>query len=255
MKVGKIIGGLVLVLVAVVALVVFVGLGNINSIIKNAVETVGPDVTKTSVTLNRADVQIASGRGELHGLVVGNPAGFNSPHAISIGEVALQIDPASLTGPVYVIKEVLVDGASLIAEQKDLTNSNLQTLLKNVQQGAAKSTQAEETTATSDVRLMVEKFSFINGTAQVITEQWGEKTLKLPNINLANIGDKTTGLTPDQLAQAMLKPVVDQAKRAATEHLQDRLEDEAKDKLKEKLSEKLSEGDREKLDKLKSLFK
>ena len=52
MKAGKIIGGIVLAAVAVIAVVVFLGLQNLDQIIKVAIETVGPRVTGTSVTLD-----------------------------------------------------------------------------------------------------------------------------------------------------------------------------------------------------------
>ncbi|GAA5316612.1 MAG: hypothetical protein AseanaTS_18160 [Candidatus Pelagadaptatus aseana] len=49
MKVLKVIGGLIALALVVIALVVFIGLQNINGIVKTAVETVGPDVTGTAV--------------------------------------------------------------------------------------------------------------------------------------------------------------------------------------------------------------
>ncbi len=256
MKLGKMIGGLLLVGIAVVAILVFVGLSNLDAIIKSAVESVGPQVTKTSVSLDQAKFELTQGRGELQGLVVGNPAGFSSDYALSMERVAVEVDPASVTGPVIVIREILVDGARLIAEQKDLTNSNLQALLNNIKGGGAgqDSGEAGQGSAGSDVRLMVEKFRFINSSAQVLTEEWGDKTLNLPDIKLANIGDKQTGLTPDELAEAVLKPVIEQAKRGVTKALESEVKAKAESKLKEKLSEKMSDEDSEKLDKLKSLL-
>lgn len=256
MKLGKVIGGLLLVGIAVVAILVFVGLSNLDAIIKTAVESVGPQVTKTSVSLDQAKFELTQGRGELQGLVVGNPAGFSSDYALSMGRVAVEVDPASVTGPVIVIREILVDGARLMAEQKDLTHSNLQALLNNIKGGEAAQDAggAGQESAGGDVRLMVEKFQFINSSAQVITEEWGDKTLNLPDIKLANIGDKQTGLTPDELAEAVLKPVIEQARRGVTKALESEAKAKAEAKLKEELSEKLSDEDSEKLDKLKSLF-
>jgi len=106
----------------------------------------------------------------------------------------------------------------------------------------------------SALRLMVERFSFVNSSAQVLSEQWGERTLTLPAVNLKNIGDKTTGVSPEQLAQVMLQSVIEQTKTQVGRDLEKRAKAEAEAKLKEKLDEKLSDEDKEKLDKLKSLF-
>lgn len=257
MKVGKIIGGLLLVVILVVAGIAYLGLSNINALIKNAVETVGPQVTKTDVSLSAVDFKLTEGRGELHGLVIGNPPGYNSEYAFSLGTVALQVDPVSVTGPVIVIKEILVDGAKLVAEQKDLTKSNLVDLLNNMKGGGkaeAPAPASDSDGGASDVRLMVERFSFVNSSAQVLTQQWGEKTLSLPAVKLKNIGDKTTGVSPEELAQVMLQSVIEQTKKQVSRDLEKRAKAEAEAKLKEKLDEKLSDEDKEKLNNLKSLF-
>ena len=48
---------------------------------------------------------------------------------------AVQVDPRSLTGPVIVINEVLVDGAQLTAEQKG-TGTNLKQLMDGMKSTA-----------------------------------------------------------------------------------------------------------------------
>ena len=58
----KILIGLV-VLVVIVAAGVFVFLGNLNDIVRAAVEKVGSDMTQTNVTLNEVDIEITSGKG------------------------------------------------------------------------------------------------------------------------------------------------------------------------------------------------
>ncbi|BFM16067.1 hypothetical protein R50073_22500 [Maricurvus nonylphenolicus] len=259
MKLGKILLGVFVAIIAVVAVVVFLGLQNINQIVKIAVETEGPKVTGTAVQLERVDLSLMEGRGELHGLQIDNPKGYQSDYAFSMGQVALQVEPKSLTGKVIVINEILIDGAKLIAEQKDLTRTNLQDLLDNVKgQGGSKASGQEATPASdspaADVRLMVEKFSFVNSGVRLITTEWGERTLKLPSINITDIGDREVGLTPEQLTQALLDPILAQAKAAVANNLEDLAKEKAQKKLQEKIDEKLSDEQKGQLKQLKGLF-
>lgn len=260
MKFGKILIGLVVAVVAVIAIVVFLGLQNINQLVKLAVETEGPKVTGTSVLLNRVDLSVMEGRGELHGLEIGNPKGYASEYAFSMGEVALQVEPKSLTQKVIVINEILVDGAKLIAEQKSISQTNLQDLLDHIKAGGSKKTAEPSTSSAADespaadVRLMVEKFSFVNSNVRLITTEWGERTLKLPNINVKNIGDREVGLTPEQLTQALLDPILAQAKASVANNLEDLAKDKAKDELQKKLDEKLDDEQKDQLNQLKGLF-
>jgi hypothetical protein len=255
MKAGKIIGGIVLAAVAVIAVVVFLGLQNLDQIIKVAIETVGPRVTGTSVTLDSVKLELTNGRGELHGLQIDNPKGYSSPYAFYLGEVALQVDPKSLAGDVIVIKEVLVDGAKLIAEQKDLKQFNLQDLMDNMSQGSTKPVASEEASGDSNVRLIIEKMSFLNNDASLISSQWGEKTLKIPDINLSNIGKQENGLSPEQLGPAILEPLLKQVKQAVKKELEALAREKAENKLNEKMDEKLNDEQKEQVKGLKKLFK
>lgn len=258
MKAGKIIGGVVLAAVAVIAVVIFLGLQNLDQIIKVAIETVGPRVTGTAVTLDSVKLELTNGRGELHGLQINNPKGYSSAYAFYLGEVALQVDPKSLTADVIVIKEVLVDGAKLIAEQKGLKRFNLQDLMDNMNQGSTKpvaSDESPEASGDGNIRFIIEKISFLNNDASLISSQWGEMTLHIPDINLSNIGKQENGLSPEQLGPAILEPLLKQAKRAVKKELETLAREKAENKLNEKIDEKLNDQQKEQLKGLKKLFK
>ena len=252
MKAGKIIGGVVLAAIAVIAVVIFIGLQNIDQNIKVAVETVGPRVTGTAVTLDAVKLDLGNGRGELQGLQIDNPEGYSSPYAFYLDKVVLQVEPKSLAGEVIVIKEILIDGAKLIAQQKDLQHINLQELADHMNKGKP-NTDSSETQA-SNVRLIIEKISLINNDARLISWQWGEKTLNLPTINLTNIGKKENGLPPEKLASAILQPLLKQLERAAKKELENLARKKAGEKIEEKLNEKLSEEQKGQVKGLKKLF-
>jgi len=245
----------------IVALVVVLALQNINQIVKTAVETVGPDVIGTEVKLAEVDIQVSAGRGVLKGLSVANPAGYQKPYAFSLGEIALDIDPASLTKDVIVIDEILVSGAQLVAEYKDASNNNLQSLLDNLEGGAEKAATPEPTTdeqaadASNEVLLAVRKLTFEGISIDVVTPKWGERKVTLPAIHLSDLGTASRGLTPEQLTTKVVKQLLDQAKKAVSHDLKAQAKEKAKQELKSKLDGKLSAENKEKLEGLKSLFK
>ena len=250
-KAGKVIGGLVLAAVAVVAVVLVLVFQNLDGIIKRVIEDVGSKVTNTSVTVDSVKFSLTEGRGEIYGLAIGNPSGYSRGKAFEISEVALQVAPASLTGPVIVIKEVLVDGAKLNIEQKG-TGNNLSALLEGMNTGTSEPEAAPADTAPSDTRLMLEQFSFTNSAAKISTEQHGEHSLKLPAIKVSNIGDKQNGLTPEQLASQLVASVVKQAEKAVSKYLGDLVKDAAKKEANKRIDEKVGSENREKLE---GLFK
>ena len=89
------IGMVALVGVVVIAIVVGVALF-LDSGIKRGVETLGPQLTKVDVKLDGVSVSLLSGTGKIKGLVVGNPAGYQTPHAIRVNAVTLALMPGSI---------------------------------------------------------------------------------------------------------------------------------------------------------------
>ena len=84
-------------LVVAVGVVVF-GLSKLGPLVKTAVNTYGPQITKTDVRLGDVDVSLFSAQAKLKDFYLGNPQGFNSAEAIKVGSILVDVDENSLTG-------------------------------------------------------------------------------------------------------------------------------------------------------------
>ena len=74
-------------IVVIVAVVVLVGLSNLGPIIKNAVNTYGPQITKTELHVADVSVSILSAEAKIKSFFLGNPQGFKTPSAVQVGSV------------------------------------------------------------------------------------------------------------------------------------------------------------------------
>ncbi len=250
MKSVKILGGLALALVLLAGLAAYLLLGNLNSLVENAIEDVGTELTGSGVTLEGVNIDLVAGRGELTGLVIGNPPGYKSNFAMRVQKVAIAIDPASLTGPVIALNEISIKGARLNAEQKG-DRTNLSELLEHIEGSAPDSgQQPTETGGTADdVRVSLKKFVFANARAKVISQVDQPRTVELPDIRRKNIGDPKVGLTPQQLGDELLQAVIEEVERAVGAYLGDMAREAAKEAVKKEL-EKATEGKLKGLDAL-----
>ncbi len=254
MKTVKLFGGLAAVVVIVGIIAGYLLVSNLDGIIKGVIEDVGTELTQTRVSLDGVKLDLSTGKGQINGLTIANPGGFSSDYAFRLEKVKVGLNLKSLTGPVIVISEVSIDGAKLIAEQKGAT-TNLSELLKNVEESSSKTDptpgQPQDSSDPTDIRLMMEKFAFINTKGTIITEKSGEKSLKLPDVRRQNIGSKSAGLTPEQLANELLQAVIRSVEKAVGNYLAEL----AKEAATEKLKEKIGLDSDSKVDGLKSLFK
>src|SRR5258706_122586 len=97
------VAGAALVFIFATLVVVWMGAGKI---IKVAIETIGPQLTKTEVIVGSVFVSPFSGSGTLYGLVVGNPPGNESKTAIKINRIKMAVDLPSLKKDVIVFRKI-----------------------------------------------------------------------------------------------------------------------------------------------------
>lgn len=257
MKALKILLGVVAVVAVIAGGLAYYGISQLDGIVKRVVEDTGSEVVGSSVTLDKVAITLKEGRAEFHTLAVANPDGFSSNDLLNLGEIAVDIEPSSLTGDVIVIDEVLIKAPVLLAELKGLNQSNVQTLLNNIKANTqSSSTAPAETTTESgrEVLLAVKRFTFTEGQINVVSDQFGSRELVLPSIVLQNLGSKEKGLTPEELTQAVIKPLLEQVREQLKKHLEGVAKDKAEEALKRKIKEKYGEEGEQQLNQLKSLL-
>ncbi|NKB54975.1 MAG: hypothetical protein GKS00_01425 [Alphaproteobacteria bacterium] len=214
MKKGLLIGGGVLIVVIAVGVYWFAS--NLDSLIKTAVETYGSEITKAEVTLDEVEISPTSGAGSLRGLVMGNPSGFKSDNAFSLGEVSVSIDTGSLGSDTIVIKEVVI-GAPAVTYEIGANGSNIDAIRKNVESyvggsGGGSSGGEKE----GETKLIIENLYVRDGKVNVSATALGGKSLgaPLPTIHLKDIGKKSDGATPGEVADQVIKAVSNGATKA-----------------------------------------
>ena len=91
---------------AVVAIVFLVK--NLDALVERAIEKYGSAAAGTAVRVSAVDIGLQEGRGAIRGLTVANPPGFAAEPLFALGEIALDLDTASLTAEVPVIESIKI---------------------------------------------------------------------------------------------------------------------------------------------------
>jgi uncharacterized protein involved in outer membrane biogenesis len=245
----KIIAGLIL----VVVIVVVVGVLNLDRGIKAAVETLGPKYTQADVSLNEVDLSLKTGKGSLRGLTVGNPAGFKTAQAFSLGEITVQVDTSTVTSDVIVIEQIRIL-APQITYESGKNGSNLDQLQKNVTAAAGGTGETpgteQDDSAEKAVKLIIRDLQISDGKLSYSNALLGDKTVDvaLPAIQLTNIGEKSGGATSAEVVKQVLAAINRKAGSAIANSADiDKLKSQLQDQFKEKANKAVG-------DKLKGLF-
>ena len=215
-------GGIVVVLILVIGVGGYFLLSNLGSIVVAAVERYGSEVTQTQVSLADAEVDITSGKGALSGLKVGNPSGFQTDSAISLGEIAVKLDTGSVTEKTIVVTEIAVTQPEVTYEV-GATGSNIDAIRQNVEAFAAAQggggggasgggDQPQADGGGDERKLVIDDLYIRGGTVKVSATFLEGETLSavLPEIHLTDIGKDTGGATPQQVVERIVAALGDE---------------------------------------------
>jgi hypothetical protein len=245
------IAGGVLILIVVVAVILLIS--NIDTIIKKGVETVGPKILQAPVTLKDVDISVSSGSGELSGLTIGNPSGYNTEYAFKLGSIAVELDVKSVTTDKVHIRSVLIDSPQITYEGALGKKNNLSQLQANVESFAGAGSGSDEKNNSGDSgaskKVQIDYLKIAGGSISVSMDvlQGKKLTVPLPTIELHDIGKDKEATMSDALKQvlAAVNNVTLPAVRGAVTNFTKGLKGTA---------EAIQEGAQKEIDKLKGLF-
>ena len=188
-----------LVLVAIVGAVVFWLSGNIDGLIKNAIASYGSAMTQAKVSVDAVKIAPVDGKGTLSNLVIGNPAGFKTAHAIKVGRIDVDIDIASVTKDVIVIRRIAIIAPD-VSYERGSSMTNFDAIQKNISSYLGPIDSKKEK---DGKKLIVEELTIRGAKAEASASFMNGKivSVPLPDITLKNLGKARGGITPGELGQ------------------------------------------------------
>lgn len=214
---GKIIGGIIVALIVIIAIAAGIFYFNLDRVIVAGVKEYGSEVTKTDVVLDDVDLDIFGGKVALSGFSVGNPEGFAEDNAIRFDRVAVEVNIAETTQKVIHIREVRIDNPAILYEVNETTN-NLTRLQENVdafmkEHGLAGDDKKAESSKEDGPKLIIDNL-FVNGATVAVRSPLlaGQKVESgIPPIHLANIGRDEGGASPGEVAALLIEQLTGSA--------------------------------------------
>ena len=186
-----------LVLAAIAGAGVFWLSGNLDGLIKNAISSYGSAMTQATFSVGAVKITPADGKGTISDLLIGNPPGFKTTHALKVGRIDIEIDIASVPKDVIVIRRIAIHAPDVIYEKGDAM-TNFDAIQKNIASYVGPSDSKKD-----GKKLIVEELTIRDAKAQASAAFLAGKTVSvpLPDITLKNLGKAKGGMTPGELGQ------------------------------------------------------
>ena len=253
------VGGVMVLLIIAALVLLSVSL---NSIIKTGVETLGPQITGTPVTLEQADLSLLSGQGELQGLLVPNPQGFQTQYAFELGRVYVNTDIESVLSDKLMIKEIIIEAPEITFEGT-LSGSNITKIQENVEKFSASvggkdddddDEESQEEQESAEKKVQIDHFILKNAQVHISTPilQGQDVSIPLPEIHLRDIGKQSNGATLQEVSSLVFSAIEKAIVQAVSNS--GKLVEHGLKKIEEHLGEAAKEGASKVLEGVKGIF-
>jgi len=188
---------------------------SIDEIIRQKIETVGSELTGTAVTVGSVELDLKEGAGTISELIIANPHGYTTSHALSLNQLTLNIGLRSLVEQKPIIIELLtINNFSANLELGEST-SNLSEISASISQNVASADEKNQDNETSDpVMLNIQKL-LVTGTTVSITGADQSETKTIPAISMQNLGG-SQGDTPAVVSAQILTKLIEEILKEAT---------------------------------------
>ena len=216
-------------IIVIVGIAVYMGLSNLGPIIKKAVNTYGPKITKTELHVADVGVSILSAEAKVKEFFLGNPQGFKSSSAMQVGSVFVNVDEKSLMSDTIIIDRIEVKQPEINYEKKGKTD-NFNALLNNVKKSAASDKKSSEASKEEGggKKLIINDFIVTKGKINLEMSAYGlgakEISVTLPDIHLKDIGKQEGGASAAEVSKEIFAALYEKiTSRAVTDAINQEL--------------------------------
>jgi len=188
--------------------------------VKVGIEKGGSAALPVAVKVGRADLSIPGGKLALHDLSVDNPEGYKYEHLLELKKGLVAVNIGSLMSDTVKIKQITLDGAVIVLEQKGLLQNNIKDIIKAMPKAPQTADEVE------GKKLRIDELVISNTTVKVkllpVPGKVDTIPLELSTIRMTNLGGDDKLSTPvlvGKILSAIFSGIASQGKGILPDNL------------------------------------
>ena len=174
-------------LILIIALVIFINFFA-DRALRIGIKTAATKALGVKVHIDDVALSIISGKLGIENLLIDNPKGYQHDKLLELKDAKVEVTVKSLLGKVVNIREITLDGASVVLEQRGVSGNNLQDVIK----GISARRKSNDKNRTAGKKLHIDSLKITNTKLKVkllpVPGKADTLTLKLAPIEMRNLG-------------------------------------------------------------------
>jgi len=118
---------LILIVVGVIVIHLFAGRA-----LKIGIEAAATKTLNVGVSIDDVDLSVLRGKLGLQNLVINNPPGYQHKKLLELKDAKIEVNVRSLLSDVVNIREIKLNGANVVLEQRGVSGNNLQDVISSI---------------------------------------------------------------------------------------------------------------------------
>lgn len=176
---------------------------NLDRLVRDAIVTHGSAMTRVRVRVGSVSIRAGKGIGTICDVSVGNPSGFKTKHALTVAQIELSLDMASLAQDVVIIRKLMILAPVVVYEQGEAM-TNFDAIHQHI---SAYRGSPQKGKTGGGKRFIVEELIVRGATARVCSASLLGQTVSvpLPDFSLHDLGKDKGGILPGELGKEIVQ--------------------------------------------------
>ncbi|MBN1475216.1 hypothetical protein JXA47_00535 [Candidatus Sumerlaeota bacterium] len=193
-----------------------------HEIVRVATERVLSHVLEVDVSVGGARVEPLQGTVTLRDIVIPNPEGYDSDHAMRFGEVHVEADIQSFLGDRPAIGLIRITDPDFILE-RHLRTSNFRELIASAARPSGNGEATEEAPEESQKAFRIDRVEVASTTVSVTLPATGGESVgvEIPDVVIENLGTDTRPVMPAEAIERFLTEILSTVTRLGGDALGD----------------------------------
>ena len=181
------------------------------TLITTQLESISTKLLRTSVSVSETPISLKSGKTQVIGLKVQNPAGFSNGTAIHWPSVIVEVDTLNSTPRKIHISRIKIEHPAILLEIR-----NDQMNLSRLMQALRAAPTSDDINNASEMQIAVQEVLIENGELSVLVDELGEFPIKtpLPDSRIVDIGVSEEGVRPQVFLDSLTAFIIKATERA-----------------------------------------